>query len=845
VNEAPGQPSPGLFESLFGRAPHSATEENKLNQLLELLHATARASDEDYLELLAIKLPEFLGADMCAISALLDRETELAEAMAFSVDGKLQGNFEYPLSGRPCGKTALGEEYFCGAGLQEQFPSDSFLKDEKVQAYFGLPFFCGDSKQTGSFCVLFRQPIQDASFLRRVMELFVGRVGSEVGKLLAARQRDDSDAMLRNLAQEVPAWMCCYWRHPSGERRILFSNDGMDDILGYDAAQRVRENPMAFDPLIHPDDFERVKLSYDKAAVECGRYDLEYRVLREDGSPIRVRTSGVFVDGPDDGVIGYAVMVETEEVRQLKQRNELAANEWQSLVTALPHSVLSLDSKGRVLSLNQAGEVLLDLTADDVIGQTFLELAEQLPDYRQVFERAHANCETAWTHGAQLDTQHAGMLPGDGENRYFEVSRVPMWDSQGQRSGMVILSRDITQRVLESRRQNELRELRAETERMQSMARLIDGMCHEFENLMTSIIGNCQIARRQFENSSKPQRELPVLFERVKTAATEAGELAKDLLSFSRPHEGVLGQCEPAEELERRHSSLRTAVGSGISLALDLAATPHLEIGLHGQTLSEIVMHLLSNAREAMQGTGRVWLSGRQVTGQSKDGADAAPHYELVVRDDGPGIPKADLGRIFDPLYSGRGHERRRGLGLAIVHGRVRRAGGSVDIDSQLEHGTRVRVTLPLLPKPEATVQEAGLNSCRILVVENDLAAGELISEVLEAGGYEVVLVRTPAEAEEFFAAAPASVQLVLCDVLLDGMSGPQLIKKLEAQHSKLRVLYCSGLPAHNLNLAGIHIDEHAPLLQKPFRPTELLMRVSEQLSFSNTTRPSAPSVQP
>jgi CheY-like chemotaxis protein len=254
--------------------------------------------------------------------------------------------------------------------------------------------------------------------------------------------------------------------------------------------------------------------------------------------------------------------------------------------------------------------------------------------------------------------------------------------------------------------------------------------------------------------------------------------------------------------------------------------------------MEQIVMNLAVNARDAMPDGGRLLIEVREV--DAGPGADARPEgaaggsVELSVRDEGTGMTPEVKSRIFEPFFTTKEPGRGTGLGLATVYGIVQQSGGQISVDSEPGRGSRFAISLPrvapdapaaaALEPPRGAVGRTGRNA--VLLVEDDDLLRELIRELLENAGYQVRAARRPSDALD--PAVPgAPVDLLLLDVVLPEMSGPELAARLRQRHPLARVLYMSGYATESV---AQHLQAGTPHLKKPFQPAELLERIEEVL---------------
>jgi CheY-like chemotaxis protein len=252
----------------------------------------------------------------------------------------------------------------------------------------------------------------------------------------------------------------------------------------------------------------------------------------------------------------------------------------------------------------------------------------------------------------------------------------------------------------------------------------------------------------------------------------------------------------------------------------------------------QVVMNLALNARDAMPDGGMLGIHTTTVNGHEGDGdggAPAAPRVQLIVSDTGTGIDAKVLPLIFDPFFTTKPQGEGSGLGLSTVYGIVQQSGGQIDVQSEMNRGTTFTISLPAAPP--VTVPELGVDAQGparsggevILVVEDDDQVRTVVSKGLPRLGYEVLVVRNAEEALALVDKHPGRIDLLLTDVVMPGLSGPQLADKLTARRPETRVVFMSGYPEAQDPALGFSLNGRS-YLQKPFALAELAEKIRQSL---------------
>jgi CheY-like chemotaxis protein len=257
--------------------------------------------------------------------------------------------------------------------------------------------------------------------------------------------------------------------------------------------------------------------------------------------------------------------------------------------------------------------------------------------------------------------------------------------------------------------------------------------------------------------------------------------------------------------------------------------------------IEQVIMNLVVNARDALPNGGRIVIETSNVDLDSAYTRDhtivhPGPYVLLAVTDTGIGMTADTVGHIFEPFYTTKESGRGTGLGLSTVYGIVKQSGGYVWVYSEVGKGTTFKVYLPRVkdaiqvsPAPEMAASTKRMGHETILLVEDEPAVRELAQMVLSERGYKVIVALTPEDAERLAANNGAAIHLLLTDVVMPGMSGHELAKRLTARHGNLRVLYMSGYTSNVIAEDGM-LEEGVAFLQKPFTPQVLAQKVRETL---------------
>jgi CheY-like chemotaxis protein len=356
-----------------------------------------------------------------------------------------------------------------------------------------------------------------------------------------------------------------------------------------------------------------------------------------------------------------------------------------------------------------------------------------------------------------------------------------------------------------------------QAQKLESVGRLASGIAHDFNNLLTVISGNCCLL--QDDETIESQAEI----EEISRAVSEAAQLTRRLLTFSRRHphrperlrlEGVVREMEPMlRRLLRETIVLEVQCSEGVD-----------PIWADAHQIENAVMNMVVNSSDAIQQSGKITIRVAPFSGTSGALARAV---RLTVLDTGSGMDEATQTRIFDPFFTTQGLGKGSGLGLAMVHGIVQQSGGVVRVRSVEGEGTELSLIFPACPEPEEDSvpsekprDAAAPRSLDILLVDDQEAVRNTIQRMLESAGHRVVCAESSGRALAVLRERPGQIDIVITDVVMPDRTGTSLAHEIRTVDPAVRVVYMTG-HAHDV-VAEHGVEADALILQKPFTQREL-----------------------
>jgi len=435
---------------------------------------------------------------------------------------------------------------------------------------------------------------------------------------------------------------------------------------------------------------------------------------------------------------------------------------------------------------------------------------------------ALAEYQTAFEQRRPLDLQYR-LRRADGEYRWVADTAVPRFGTGGAFLGHIGCCTDVTdRRVLEQRVK--------QMERASAIAQLAGGIAHEFNNLLTGILGHCSLLLEDPSLSLESRSDLA----QIQRSADRAAGLTRQLLAFSRRQILAPRILELNRLVAGTVSAIRGVVGSRIDVIQVLAADLPPVLADPGQ-VEQLLLQLGTHAREAMPDGGRLELRTNPIR---VDAAFAGRHLglapgdyvTLTVRDTGRGMDSDTLAHVFDPFFSGKPIGEGLGLGLASVYGIVKQSGGYISAESAPGEGTAFIIYLPRQGNAGAVrgrgaPDGAAAGTETVLLVEDEEQVRELARRVLERAGYTVLAASDAESAVAMADRHPGDIHLLITDVVLPRVSGRELAARLGIHRPAIKVLYVSGTTD---NAVARHrmLDPGTEFLEKPFALERLLQKV-------------------
>jgi PAS domain S-box-containing protein len=503
----------------------------------------------------------------------------------------------------------------------------------------------------------------------------------------------------------------------------------------------------------------------------------------------------------------------TRELRDSQNRLAL-------IVDSSQDAIIGKNLDGIITHWNKGAEQIYGYTAQEMIGRSISILAppERADEIPTILQKIRG--------GDRVEYFESIRLTKDKRKLNVSISVSPIFDTDGRIVGASTIARNITA-------QKKIEEQLTQSQKMEAVGRLAGGIAHDFNNLLGIVTACSELLRNHVKASGLEY------IDNIREASKRGAALTRQLLAFSRRHPTQAQLLDLNERLREMSKLLRPLMGDDVEVVLAPRSETAVVEADPGQ-LDQIIVNLAVNARDAMPRGGKLIietdvLDFDEAFAHEHPSMAAGRYAMMAISDNGIGMDEATRFRVFEPFFTTKELGKGTGLGLSTVYGIVKQSGGHIWIYSELGHGTTFKIYLPSAEKRldgEAKNQEDMLPPKRegstILLAEDDVIMRRLTRKMLEEHGYKVIEADDGNSALAAIASSNVHVDLTLTDVVMKGMTGPELVLRLIDAYPSMKVIYMSGYTGELV--AGQGLDSSIKLLEKPFTRAVLLKTIDAVL---------------
>ena len=560
------------------------------------------------------------------------------------------------------------------------------------------------------------------------------------------------------------------------EFKTIEVNQALCKMLGYSQHEIIGKTPFDF----VDDENRKILIEQASKIPDTTHRSYEITLKKKNGQDLHICFNATTLRDKSGAVqSSFAFVTDiTQRKKSEKERNRLSV-----AIEQASESVFITDRHGTIQYVNPAFERVTGYSRKDAIRQNPRILKSGKQDalfYKQMWDTlAHGH---AWK-------GHFINRKKDGSLYEADATISPILDKSGNITHFVSIKRDVTREI-------ELEKQLIQAQKMESIGTLAGGIAHEFNNILSIILGNAEVALDDVPDNSLAKECL----DEIRTASLRASEVVRQILSFARKSLAEQNSIRISPIIKDSLRLLRASIPTTIEISQDISCEFDTVLAEPTQ-ISQVVMNLCTNAAHAMGEHGGVLkVILKNVEFENQDAGlnlKSGRYVKLTVSDTGHGITPKIIDRIFDPYFTTKEIGKGTGLGLAVIHGIVKSYDGTITVTSEPGKGTVFEVLLPVIEaETQLKVEKSGIlptGTERILFVDDEQSLVKVARRILERLGYEVETKINPVEALELFRSRPDRFDLVITDMTMPQMTGKRLVKEILNIRADMPIILCTG----------------------------------------------------
>jgi len=519
-------------------------------------------------------------------------------------------------------------------------------------------------------------------------------------------------------------------------------------------------------------------------------------------------------------VLNYRVKERTKELDQREKQ-------YRDLVENSNSIILRLDSEGRIIFINQYGSNFFGFSQEEILGKHIFDVVDPVTDNKE--EDFNILVSQMLKVPGRSRVRESENTNRNGRRTFLQWSDKIIFDDHKKVKEILSVGTDIT---IRKKLESEL----FQSQKMEAIGTLAGGIAHDFNNILSVILGYSELAQHHIENHEKARIEL----EKVIEAALRARDLVGQILSFGRKSEVEKQLLQPSILVKEVVRMIRSTIPATVEIIINI--TTDKKIYADATQIHQVIMNLCTNGYQSMNGAGGILgvaLDEIEVTGELSEllklKTGGGSFIRLEISDNGKGMDRQTVDKIFEPYFTTKGVGKGTGLGLAVVHGIVREHEGHVKVYSEPGEGTTVSVYFPIsgkgsVPDPEmkeAPAESGGTES--ILVVDDEKDIARYVSEALAERGYRVQRYSSSKRALKAFLEDPDVFDLAVLDMTMPELTGADMVREMFQVKPGFPVILCTGFSELISKEKAMELGVKA-YLQKPVLVPDMLRTVRQVL---------------
>lgn len=609
---------------------------------------------------------------------------------------------------------------------------------------------------------------------------------------------------------------------------IFLINQAAEKIFGYTASE---VNSLSLADLFVPDqnsEFEiELKHFFDTGECAVTGKTFEPAGLHKNGNQVPLEVS-LSASGEKWNRLLTCMIRDITSRKEMLDQIAKGKREWEETFDTINDAITIHDNDFNIIRANKAAEEMLGVQIEKIVKQKCFRSyhGTAAPPVRC------PSCQTAKT-GIDSTTEiYESHL-----DKYLEIKALPRYDENRDLIGVVHVVRDITARRTAEEKHERLQTQLNQAQKMETVGRLAGGVAHDFNNILSAIIGYSELALNDLPRDSQLFEDITT----IKESGEKAAVLTGQLLAFSRKQVLKMQPVDLNAAMENMAKMLYRIIGEDISL--DLHLTPDIDkINADPGQIEQIILNLAVNARDAMPHGGHLIVETSQVD-LGNDYVDQHPdakpgkHILLAVTDTGTGMSGDVRKQIFDPFFTTKELGKGTGLGLATVYGIVKQHESQIYVYSELGKGTTFKIFLPVIEGTDDEMADQIIETIpqgkeTFLIAEDDPTIQRMLKSYLEPLGYNLLMAADGREAINISKAYDGVIHLLLTDVIMPNMNGQELADAIQEMRPEIPIIFMSGYTDDVISHHGV-LEPGVHFIQKPITPSRLAKMMKEVLEKS------------
>ncbi len=670
----------------------------------------------------------------------------------------------------------------------------------------------------------------------RELEQLLIKYGSRVDSGLLGNIFSESQRRIASLIANLPGM--AYRCENIENWKMEFVSEGGLSVTGYTPEELINNTP-AYGDIIHPDDSKRVWDTVKNAVDKKDRYELEYRIYDREGRERWVWEQGGAVIENDMVIFleGFIMDITAQKLVERKLSEQSHRERFLADLIEKAEQPFAIGfSDGKLGMCNHAFSKLTGYTLDELKAVDWSNVltppewrkseAESLKRLQETKKQVNYEKEYVRKDGTRIPVElivHITQDEKTGEEYYYAFVT------------------DITERKKAERDRKELQKQLSQAQKLESIGRLAGGVAHDYNNMLSVITGYSELIIESISPEDQIYEDMQEIYE----AAKHSAEITQQLLAFARKQTVSPRVTDLNNTIEKILKMIRRLIGEDIEL-LWIPRENLWPVKIDPTQINQIMANLCVNARDSISNVGKITIETETCTFDddycnSHSDCKKGSYVMIAVSDNGCGMDDRTVDMVFEPFFTTKKSGKGTGLGLATVYGIVKQNNGFINIYSEPEHGTTIKIYIPRhiedIESEKSILQGRSISmgdSETILVVEDEPATLRLTARMLNELNYSTILSGSPIAAIEKARENTDKISLLVTDVVMPEMNGKQLAQALRDIHPKIKVLYMSGYTANVIAHRGI-LDEGIHFLPKPFTKKDLADKVHQIIKTGET----------